>query len=434
MNIGSSIRRSGFWMLDRLRGGDIRRHYDDVHWRMEGVGPSSDQLGRLLDHAVQTTRMYADFGGKDLHAFPVVGKADYKQRMDQFLSSSYAGKKLHTATTSGSTGTPVTIAQDDGKRRRSIADTIVFNEMAGLRLGDRLMWIHNWIDEDERSWLQRTMQNIVEVKILGMDTRSMRDIVRTLGTGRIDAVLCYGSKLEDLARFMESDGADPFRFGLRGVISDSESLSPLAKRRIETAFGAPVSDRYANLENGMLATTKPGDDRFHLNRSSFVFECLKLHADESETPGEVARLVVTDLYDFATPMIRYDTGDLVRVADEGIDGPLTLRSLEGRRADIVYGTDGRELSATTITFLLEEYVDLVRYQFVQEGASDYRLSVVLGDATYEPNDFTAQLLPHLGEGARLSVGFVDRIEAPPGRKFRPVVRNYEPRAESGRSP
>ena len=54
----------------------------------------------------------------------MLGRTDLKSRPDAFRSRAFASADLHERRTSGSTGVPLTIVQDPGKRRRAIADLI----------------------------------------------------------------------------------------------------------------------------------------------------------------------------------------------------------------------------------------------------------------------------------------------------------------------
>ena len=302
------MRRAGFWTLDGVKGRPTRHHLDDIRTLMVGGTASRARLDTLLDHAVRTTPFYAGFAGRDLEAFPVVDRMAYKQRSTEFHSSEYADSKVRIVTTSGTSGTPLTIRQDLDKRRRTIADTIFFNETFGQRIGDRLLWLRAWTPDSVKPRHVQIAQNVVPFEVVGMTEAVMDDIVRVLGGGRVNAILGFATSLWALARHINKEGYDARAFGLGVIINDSESLDPAVKRRLEATFGCPVVDRYANIENGILAATAPDDDRYRVNHASYWLEFLKLESDEPQVPGQPARVVVTDLFNRAMPIIRYDTG------------------------------------------------------------------------------------------------------------------------------
>lgn len=425
MTFGPWIRRTGFWSLDALRGRPIRRHYDDVAARMTDGRPDTEALERLLEHATRTTPAYDRYAGQPLDAFPVLDKMTLKSDPRSYRSSAYLDAPLHIKKTSGSTGTPMVIGHDVDKRRRTIADTIYFNEVAGQRVGDRLMWLTSArLVPIPRS--RRLLQNIIQIDHLGLDDTRMEAIVQRLHRDHVNGVLSIPSTLGALARHLERSGGSGGSLGLRVVISIGETLDPGIKQRIEAAFGCPVVDRYANEENGVLACTRPGGDVLFLNRASYHFEFLKVDSDEPASAGAPARVVITDLYSRATPMIRYDTGDLAVVADPGDAAPAALLSVEGRRSDVIHTTRGGQLSAPSVSvFMVRHFPEIARYQLVQVGAKSYRLTVALGDARYQEADFISVLSALVGPDARIEVSMVERIPSLASGKHRAVFGSPE---------
>lgn len=430
MSLGSSVRRFGFWAADRVKGGPIRQQHEDVKSRMASVSEASDdwsdeRLQGLIDHATRTTQFYSGIDGRDLQALPVVTRSAYKDQFNEFQSSRYKGAELHHMTTSGTSGRPLEVVQDMTKRHRAIADVIYFNGISGQQVGDRLLWLKTW-QQGRKSRLKLLTQNIIPYKTMGMDDAVKEDIVRTLRHQHVNGILGLPSSIWSLTRFIEEKGyrADDFR--LRVIILSAEMLAPTIKARIETAFGCPVVDRYANEECGILASTKPGADRFYLNRASYHFEFLKLDADEPETAGNLARVVLTDLYNLAMPIIRYDTGDLAIVADSVQGQAITLRSIEGRRVDLIYDTAGVEMSAASVAGIMQKFHDIAQYQLVQEDASSYHLRVEVGESTRSAGDFAERLSASLGQDADVTVEFVDSIPSEPNGKFKTVIGRYVP--------
>jgi phenylacetate-CoA ligase len=429
MTAGSSARRAGFWLVDRLRGGPVRRQYDDVSDRMASGRDARDGLQRLIEHATSTTAFYGRYRGKAFEDLPIINSKLVKADRAAFESSSYRGARLHRIETSGSTGVPLTLDQDQTKRARAIADLLYFNDLGGYRVGDRLMWLRSW-RYFPKSRLWRAARNIVPVDKVGMDDTVREQVVRTLRSGHVDAVLGAASTLWSLTRFMEARGVDPADYRLKVVISGAETLQPEVRARIERAFGCPVVDRYANEENGVLASSRPGIDGLLLNRASYHFEFLEPERDVPQRAGLPARLVITDLHGSATPLIRYDTGDLAIVDPADGDVARSLISVDGRRIDVLYDSAGGMVSPGTISRYMAERFEVDQFQIVQEGATSFVLRVVLGETVYAAEQFVAALGGILGAAANVRVEFVAAFPSQAGEKFRPVISHYEPGGET----
>src|SRR5690606_35186909 len=109
--------------------------------------------------------------------------------------------------------------------------------------------------------------------------------------------------------------------------------------------------RYSTEETGVLAHQCRTAGGHHLNTASYVFEFLKLDADIPAEPGEPARIVVTDLFSYGMPLIRYDIGDVgVLGADScscGCQLPVLLE-IQGREVEQVYDVVGQRVSPFAI--------------------------------------------------------------------------------------
>src|SRR5690554_4847170 len=113
----SFIRRCGYFSLDAITGGRVRKHLDDLV--NETKQPQAERsrlrearLAALLEHAKKTVPYYKRIvkgrGIPKLHDFPVLTKAQISEFYDDFLSVVYSREQLIPVTTSGSYGTPFT--------------------------------------------------------------------------------------------------------------------------------------------------------------------------------------------------------------------------------------------------------------------------------------------------------------------------------------
>jgi phenylacetate-CoA ligase len=164
-----------------------------------------------------------------------------------------------------------------------------------------------------------------------------------------------------------------------------------------------------------------------LNRASFHFEFLRLAQDEPAAPGELARIVVTDLYGFAVPLIRYDTGDLAIVDQRDGAQAGALRSVEGRRSEVVFDTAGRQIPPSSISAIFAmHFPDVAQYQVEQEGATTYRLRVSLGPADHTVSELSGAMRDLFGAEAQIPVELLDEIPSEANGKYRSVICRYTP--------
>ncbi len=426
------VRNWGFHANDLLKGSPIRKHCEDIDALLASGAESPERLEAILRHAVQTTPFYADCRGYgSLRDFPITSKATVKAQPDRFLSECFRNTRLHVMHTSGSTGNPLSIYQDWDKRHRVLAEMICFGRRAGYHVGDRYVFTRVWNEHNRKSWLGALRENAIMFDISLLDENRMSalgDLLRN--DHRIGCLIGYPSTLEALARHLEARGDKPESFHLRTIITISERLPEEVRAALRARLGCPVVARYSNQENGVFAQQCPEGDEFHLNTASFVFEFLKLDEDKPARPDEEARMVVTDLFNRAMPLIRYDTGDVVLRQSFPTCGweTQTLGDIRGRREDLIYDTRDRLVSPATVSIHLWGFTQLKQFQFIQEGQGTYQLVVNGAKGHYRDEEFVEKARIFLGEDARVAVVHMDPIPSLPSGKYALIISRYKPSA------
>jgi phenylacetate-CoA ligase len=119
--------------------------------------------------------------------------------------------------------------------------------------------------------------------------------------------------------------------GLREVRSLGESLEIGVRHLCKQAWNVPLTDIYSSEEVGYVALQCPDHEHYHVQAENVLVEVLN-EKGKPCAPGETGRVVVTDLHNFAMPVIRYDIGDYAEVGEPcpcGRGLPV-LRRLVGR--------------------------------------------------------------------------------------------------------
>ena len=100
--------------------------------------------------------------------------------------------------------------------------------------------------------------------------------------------------------------------GLRQASTYAESLPTGLRDLVRRAFGATVADIYSSEETGPIAFQCPDHEHYHLQAEHLMVEVLDENG-RACAPGATGKVVVTDLHNFATPLIRYEVGDHAEV-------------------------------------------------------------------------------------------------------------------------
>ncbi len=216
-------------------------------------------------------------------------------------------------TTSGSTGQPVTV--------KFTMMTHLISQAINLRY-------HDWHRRD----FTGKMAALVQVKTPSGTSRSKRwvqgyasgpvhsfDISRPLEQQMAwlekqdpDYLVTYPTNLQAILRRCEESGFRPPR--LRSVSTMSEVLEPEVRALCERVWQVPLSDAYSAREAGCIALQCPDHPHYHVQSESVLVEILDDDGNPC-SPGETGRVVVTDLHNFATALVRYECGDYAEVGE-----------------------------------------------------------------------------------------------------------------------
>lgn len=418
------LRRNIFWCLDSIKGGKIRNHYNDVKNRMENnIAPD---VRDILRYAQKNVPYYSKYSSLDLHDYPVMNKEIYNQNKEQMFSKEYKDNdNLHWFRTSGSTGTPFEAPQDTNKRNRTIADLLYFHDISNWHLGMKYVFLRAWVAYNA-NWIKRIKQNFIPFEAVNFDDNQKSKLLKTIKKNRnIQVVFGYSSLITELAEYMISKNEIQPNKNIKLVVVDSDDLSPKGKQLIERAFGCSVMNRYDNEEQGVLACMLPSDDFWTVNTASHYIEILKLDEDVPCEAGEIGRVVVTDLTNRAFPFIRYDVGDLARCEDYDGTYVRKINSLEGKAQEMLHDVSGNSISNVTFAAYFELFMEIRKYQIIQETAKDYLIKVVIKQGkTLDKQKLVDKFKECLGQDAEIKVEEVDMIETTTAGKYRPVLNKY----------
>ena len=427
------LRRTSFWTLDAMKGGSIHKHYKDIQIVLDK--PESDRskeirgvnLQNILEHATSTVPYYEKIDKPliDLSEFPIVDKQKIRDNFDRFRSRAFSERPNHKVTTSGSTGIPFSIYQDRRKRERNTADTYFFAEKAGFKLGSKLFYLRLWDKQYKKQKLLTLMQNISSYSVDELSEENLTKLVGELKNGRTGkSILGYTSAIDTLCAHIEQNYLIPLDCKIDSIIGMAESLSPALRERVLKCFGKHPVSRYSNSENGILAQQLPDSstDLFEINWASYHFEILDLNEDRPVEYGEPGRIVITDLYNYAMPMIRYDTGDVGTMEYDRKRDRVVLTKIEGRKMDMFTNTKG-ELVSSHIVHLMLQFRGIDQFQFVENEKGEYIIKMKISDEfdKKDENVIRSQYAEYFGEDAIIRIEYVDEIPLLPSGKRKLVI-------------
>lgn len=233
----------------------------------------------------------------------------------------------------------------------------------------------------------------------------------------------YASSIVALAAWMVAEGRRlP---SVQRIWTTSEMLTPEGREAIRDAFGFEAREAYASVEFGFMGWQEAPGGAYRLETDRLVFEGVSLASGRAAAPGEDSRVVISDLLNDATPLLRYEIGDIAAMAEPTAFAPTcygAIAELRGKTNDSIRDLSGRRIEPFALLGHLKETL----------GAAQYRLICV------EPGVFVLQYRPArsaavqldaaveglrriVGEPVRILAQKVPRIERETSGKLRPII-------------
>lgn len=424
------VRRNVFWINDRIQNQSlVKRQYDDL---MFSLSEKNDQFDiwilkrkELIRHAVKTCKYYSKYAGEEFDDFPIIDKSICLDNYNDFKSTDYENKQLHRMSTNGSSGTPFTILQDIRKRSRVIAELKAFMAIRGILPNQRMIYLDAMSARNKKkTYIDQWKENIWRADISNLGKINVEEVVSFMQKHPSKLVLGYPSTMDWLANYLEKDERIK-RLGVNTVITAGETLHSETRRKAKVVFGeqCDILSRYSNQEMGIYGQEIKEYGAYLLNHSSYYFECLKLNEDKPVKEGEIGRIVVTDLYNFAFPLIRYDTGDTgIMGMDRNISRYPVLKIVYGKKKDILYDNKGEPVIPDVIDEMFYGKNNIKQWKLIQENYSQLKLQICCNnEGKRDVEKICGNLKRLFGNETQVLVEYVERIKDDKGGKYQYIV-------------
>ena len=334
----------------------------------------------------------------DLASCPSLTKQDMQQHFDDLTSTEIADSQKLYITTGGSTGVPVGFHLQKGVSRTKEQAFLEANwRRTGYFDKARLALIRGHVTDSRakdniiahdatRDWLMLSSYHLTDERI--------PEYLEALEKFQPDFLNIYPSAALQLAEYLQRHD-QRWRTPLLGVLCGSEQLTLSQKRLLEGVFQCRVLRWYGHAERVVLAAEGTYSDLFYFwPQYGFV--------EFGEPDGDGLREVIgTTFHNMAMPLVRYRTGDFVRLAKPGARREYAWPAVEeiaGRGQEFLVTGSGRRISLTAFNMHDAIFDGLYAVQFFQseQGVAEFR---------YIPSpEFHTSRLPQIEDAIRRKLG------------------------------
>lgn len=439
--MNSGLSRWLYYAAQGLRGEPVRSVLAELEasqrWPLERLKALQwERQQALFQHAFDTVHFYRECWSAaglqrdslrapaDWEHLPMLEKHQLRERGDALRSSRAPGGLK--ATTSGTSGTPIAVMRSHGSWAHAHANVFRGWHWHDIEVGDRYAYFWGLaLDASGRrqARLRDAMFNRERLSAFEITPDGAREFYHRLRARPARFGFGYPSAVTHFADEIAAQGLDGHALGFRAVITTSEVLRDEQRERLERTFGCRAVDSYGAAEVGVTGF-ECGQGGMHVPIESVVVDLVP-------TEGGMHEVLVTDLFNFSQPVIRYRIGDYVAASPAacpcGCALPL-LGRIQGRAGEFITLPDGRRINGLLPYYIFRPHAKsgMVReYQFVQFEDGRIELRVLPGDGWNDEAKSAIETEVTAGLGVPVTLRRVERIERTGRGKFRDWVKSGE---------
>ena len=349
---------------------------------------------------------------------PLLTKEDIQNNLNDLTSTNIPDSQKLYITTGGSTGVPVGFHLQKGVSRPKEQ---AFMEANWRRIGyfdkARLALIRGHVTDSHsegkvishdatRNWLLLSSYHLTDERI--------PEYLEALEAFAPDFLYVYPSSALQLAEYLQRHDQS-WRTPIQGMFCGSEQLTVDQKRMLESVFQCRAIRWYGHSERAVLAAEGTRSELYYFwPHYGFV--------EFGEPDEDGLREVIGTTFDnLAMPLVRYRTGDYVRLAKPDAEREFAWPAVEeiaGRGQEFLVTASGRRISLTAFNMHDAIFDGLYAVQFFQAepGVAEFRYIPSAQFHSSRLAGIESGVMHKLGNDFCLVMREVDEVEKTPRGK------------------
>jgi len=395
-----------------------------------------DALKKLLLHSYKNVPFYKkvfdeynfnptrfnDFS--DINILPIISKDTIRDNFEDFKAKNFSEFSPRKTQTGGSTGKPLVTFKDKISHSYNWANNFRGWNAAGYNLGDKFIQIATGSLLPNTTSIKNKIYNLLQNSILitsyHLTEEKIKEIIDIINSTNAKYIYGYSSTLTLLAKTSIIKQWKINRT-IKGIFTTSDMLYPTQRKMIESVFNSEVFDNYGCPEGGLITFECENHNGYHINMESVFAEII------NKNENGIGNIISTPLFNYAFPLIRYNTGDVGKIETSKCSCNRNLAKISelgGRIRDFVILEDGRYIHGAFFNHLESLYnADWIsQYQIIQESINELTLKF---SCLNEPNENNLKLIEdalHRGLLPNIKINFdFSGVEYTKGGKFRLIV-------------
>ncbi|MDD2228311.1 MAG: hypothetical protein PHY48_02740 [Candidatus Cloacimonetes bacterium] len=393
------------------------------------------RLRKLIDHAYANVPFYKELfdqygvspsqikDASDLAKLPILTKKDIRDGINsgKLIDKTAKLSKLEKNNSSGSTGEPLQFFLDSEASSIKKASAIRAWQWMGFNLGDKILRISPL----KRQGLVKHIQDYVTrthyMQAYKFNDAEFSKMTNVLIEFEPSILRSYPDPLFLLAKYVKSHGIKVPK--LTAINTTGSTLHDVYRDLIEDVFSCRIFDSFS-CEGGAVVSQCPESSAYHVADEYAITEIVDYNGNNTT----MGRLITTDLWNYATPFIRYDTQDMVEISKEQCPcerGLMSIKKIFGRNSDILVTPEKQFLFANNFTGHFQNIIGVDQYQIFQKSMNQIVVNIKVNDK-YDlatSKEITNLMQNITGNSTEISIEIVEDIPVSQSGKRRFLIRD-----------
>ncbi len=382
-----------------------------------------EELKKTLQHAYDHTEYYHKLFDEcgfmpervesieDLSVIPLMTKELLKEHLSEITADDI--KDYYYVTTGGTTGEPTKIYMDRKAIYKEWAFIYHYWSKYGYDFRNSRLATFRGVDMGEQMFSINPLYSEIRLNPFILNNHNIHEYVSIIDDYKADFIYGYPSAIYNFCRIARANGINLYK-RFKGALFISENLYEHQEELIKDVLECPMVIFYGQTERAVLA------ERYD---KGYVFNDL-YGVTEFDVDGSP---IVTGFINPKTPLIRFLVDDYAEQSDRSDSDLLHYRIIGHRSSEVLYGSDGEQVSVAAINFHDDTFLGVRAYQFIQnecgkcivnivpdEGFDDRRLEVI-----------KKRITDKLGAGFTCYVVKAKEIKLSDRGKYNMIVQNIK---------
>ena len=424
------------YLAYRKRYGGNYKYYRDLLLRRESLELKElleiqkEKYDQFILYVLENSPFYKKIYTENKNEFPIVTKEQIRRNINNIYTINKNNGII--SKTGGTTGKSleVVFTHNDMQERFAMLDN--FRSKYGYELGKKTAWfsgkalLTNRDIKQNRFWKTDVFYNVRYYSTFHIKEDYLKFYIQNLIKYKPQYLVGFPSSILEVAKYGIKHNYNFPTNIVKAIFPTAETITDEMRKTIEFFFKTNIYNQYASSE-GAPFIFECENHKLHLELQSGLFEVL----DDFNVPTNKGKLVITSFTTHATPLLRYDIGDMVELSDEvctcGNNNPI-VKEILGRIDDYIYSPDNGKINLGNVSNTLKGTKGIIKFQVIQNEVNSIEILIVIDSKIYNEkikNSFLANWKDRVGHNMIIKITQVEDIPNEKSGKYRIVKNNIK---------